>query len=854
MPLDCTRLQKTKRRGDKLIAQCPACAEAGGDRDGNHLAVFDSGAYACIVAQVDDEHRKRIFQLVGLPADPSEPPLMPKRAAPEKAPTPPLDWQACCHALARNRPALERLAEWRGWKLAFCERLPVTGVVGLHEGCVAFPVCEDGVTATAAHCFSWPGGKGQKAWYVNGGKNWPLVIGAESLAEIREVHVLESQHDALSLLHAKGWRGEPLDKPFVITRGTSIHPSLTERLAGVQTVTLWPQRDEVKAEGKAPPSEKWVQQCAALMPATVTTLRRVDTPEPHDDWNNVLRAIGPAETLKAIKAAVRAAADVPRPSPATATKAAFLPVTQSALSAKPHPQTDNADSADIGSGDSAEFEPEPPAVAMMSDDGEPEEAAETEEPFPLDATPEPMRSMIAEAARVSLAPDVLTGCCALAAVSAAIGGGLEVDSGGERRTRGNLYLLPVAASGTGKGTAFKLIMQPFNNAELDALFEWRERTLPRAKAEVMAAEARLKRLKDLLAKDAGTDEREKILQQLADADRELEAAKLRTVEPTWSTADCTREALEKLLAESPSETLASLSPEARGLVDVLCGRYHSGGKGGSSDESTYLSAYTGEPCKVHRKNSQPVTLKRPCLSVLWMLQPDKLRDMLGNVALTDSGMMPRFLFCNTRAEPMNEPEEWPTMNAQTAASWNVLIRELVNSFRGRGAEPLCIRTSDAVRGLFRGYFNEIVTKRRTGGELADVSTYAARWAENAWRLAVVLHAAEKGLNAPYEPMPRDTALNAIRLMQWFSRQQLSLLASGRHERQRASLDKLKAALQTCPDYRSTLRDLERRNGIERAEVEALAKAFPAVLVLEKLKTGKPGQPSEVARLLVADQK
>ena len=214
--------------------------------------------------------------------------------------------------------------------------------------------------------------------------------------------------------------------------------------------------------------------------------------------------------------------------------------------------------------------------------------------------------------------------------------------------------------------------------------------------------------------------------------------------------------------------------------------------------------------------------------------------------------MPRFLFCNTRAEPMNEPEEWPTINTETAANWNGVIRELVNGFRGRGADPLCIRTSESVKRVFRDYFNELVAKRRTGGELADVSTYAARWAENAWRLAVVLHAAENGINAPYEPMPHDTARNAICLMQWFSRQQLSLLAAGRHERQRTALDKLKTALLTCPNYSSTLRDLERRNGIEHAEVEALAKAFPAVIALEIVKTGGAGRPSEMARLLVKE--
>jgi hypothetical protein len=236
--------------------------------------------------------------------------------------------------------------------------------------------------------------------------------------------------------------------------------------------------------------------------------------------------------------------------------------------------------------------------------------------------------MVTEAARVTLAPDTLTACCALAA----IGGGLDVNSGGDRRTRGNLFVLAVASSGTGKGRAFELVMKPFTSAELDAVFDWNDKQLPRARAEVTAAEMRMKRLRDTLAKNGTTDA---IVDELAQVERDLEAAKLRTVEPTWTTASVTGAKLQQLLSESPSETLASLSPEAREVVDVLAGKF-SDGKG---DESIYLSAYSGETCKVHRKSSLPVILSRPCLAVLWMIQPDKLREMLGKAALTDSGMM-----------------------------------------------------------------------------------------------------------------------------------------------------------------------------------------------------------------------
>jgi predicted metal-dependent enzyme (double-stranded beta helix superfamily) len=64
--LDLSRLEKDRNVGGKIIARCPACAESGGDRKGNHLTIFPSGKYACAAMPGDAEHRRRIFSLVGV--------------------------------------------------------------------------------------------------------------------------------------------------------------------------------------------------------------------------------------------------------------------------------------------------------------------------------------------------------------------------------------------------------------------------------------------------------------------------------------------------------------------------------------------------------------------------------------------------------------------------------------------------------------------------------------------------------------------------------------------------------------------------------------------------------------------
>src|SRR5438477_3306149 len=67
MSLDLQSLRKVKPVGQGFRAQCPACAEAGLDRSGQHLRIFPDGRWGCAVQPGDKEHRKRIFELAKAP-------------------------------------------------------------------------------------------------------------------------------------------------------------------------------------------------------------------------------------------------------------------------------------------------------------------------------------------------------------------------------------------------------------------------------------------------------------------------------------------------------------------------------------------------------------------------------------------------------------------------------------------------------------------------------------------------------------------------------------------------------------------------------------------------------------------
>ena len=61
-----SHLQHSRPFSDgRIVAQCPACAEAGYDKSGNHLTVWPSGKFSCCVNPGDHAHNRRIFELCG---------------------------------------------------------------------------------------------------------------------------------------------------------------------------------------------------------------------------------------------------------------------------------------------------------------------------------------------------------------------------------------------------------------------------------------------------------------------------------------------------------------------------------------------------------------------------------------------------------------------------------------------------------------------------------------------------------------------------------------------------------------------------------------------------------------------
>jgi hypothetical protein len=477
-----------------------------------------------------------------------------------------------------------------------------------------------------------------------------------------------------------------------------------------------------------------------------------------------------------------------------------------------------------------------PVSATETDGANREEANEAASPFPIHCLPPLVEAMAKEVCATERVPESLAGCCALGILSASIGAGLDVQSASNRVTRGNIYVLASAESGSGKSETFRHMAKPFQQFEMGRIERWREQDRPNAIARRDLLEVDIKECKKQYAKERGDD----IGEEVKKFELEREELQKRLDPPTLSCEDVTNEKLADLLSKN-DEQLASLSADALSIVNILLGRYN---KRDRTDEALYLKAYSGDPCVVHRMSRDPISLKSPCLTALWLTQPDKLQSLLDERSLNEGGLIPRILPCHTNCEPREIGKNPPSISISVEKTYAGLIFSLLETYRLAPKRFTIVPTSEALEAL-NNHHDAIVKRRR--GELRDVTSYAARWNEQAWRITVCLHVGTHGSEAHKQRVSLETARRAIALADWFAEEQLRILNAGRMERKAGRLKKLKELIIQCYNGAATLRDLDKSNNFKQDEVRELASRFPDILVIEKRVTG--GRPSEIVSII-----
>lgn len=398
-------------------------------------------------------------------------------------------------------------------------------------------------------------------------------------------------------------------------------------------------------------------------------------------------------------------------------------------------------------------------------------------PFPVNALPPILRDAVQAVVERFRIPSAQAAIAALACVSAAIGKGLWVEHPIHKATPGNLYILGVSPSGGFKTTTLNLFVAPIKACEHRLRIDFATNQRPALLATLIGINRALKKAESIRGtSDLDAEQVAQLLRQKSEVEDQL-------VEPTLIFENATTEALAIGLAKN-GECAASISDDARGLLDIILGRYQ---KSGNTDEAAYLKFYSVTFHKVDRATRAPLVIAEGCLTICWMVQPDKFLQLQSSKSMTESGYLPRFLvaYIDTNSEP------WPIhLNTEfpDLSEYNFLIQELLDKFRLRKDRSIVSATAEAFEVLRA--MNLVTTLMRKQYP-PQFYPFVDRWDENFWRLALVLHAATHGAKSGETELTANTAKDAYEIFNWFRVQQLQMFLEHRQRAQEKELQDLR---------------------------------------------------------------
>jgi hypothetical protein len=467
-------------------------------------------------------------------------------------------------------------------------------------------------------------------------------------------------------------------------------------------------------------------------------------------------------------------------------------------------------------------------------------------PFPVDALAPVQKEMVLRAAEsIGVHPN-LPAIAALGIVAAAIGRGLSAKSGPNQTIHGNLFLIGSAISGEGKTESARPIVSPFLRVHLSKVSFHKDVQHPSlssrkrlALKELTSIEATLYgRGKTSLSKDQRKvlrDRHEALMAEISQIDDEL-------IEPAMLTEDCTQEAMA-LLMQHNREQLFAFSTDAGKAVNNLEGLYN---RLKTPEDNFLIHAFSGDSFTVGRIGRPAINLENPCLTLFWLLQPIRFNRIFANDELREAGFLARALVCDTRLEPAEKNGKQSAIPVEVQNKYDRLIRSLIAAYWENKNQSEIGVPADGEK-LFRDYQNELVPLRK--GLHKDLSSFLARWPEQARRIAIGLHAALHGDRAHMNPLAVQTIENAIRIVRWFADEQIRMFEAGRQDRLLNDMRALRLLLVSRYPQGVTLRTLRKNHAKDEQFIELIVKEFPAIFELKDYQAKAGGRPTKLLSLV-----
>jgi molybdopterin-biosynthesis enzyme MoeA-like protein len=468
-------------------------------------------------------------------------------------------------------------------------------------------------------------------------------------------------------------------------------------------------------------------------------------------------------------------------------------------------------------------------------------------PFPLECLPNCLIDLAVNVSDSTHTPVSLSVSAGLSMIGASLGKNLRVATYPGEHLCGNLYIVPIVASGVGKSRAAKAMLKPIYDLHDRKKQEWLDDVYPGAQAELEQIKMDIQECYQAMKKPEKITpgiprEPKERLKELFKEQREREQDLL---QPHFYTTDATESKLATMLRDN-NEVMASISTEAGPAVQGLVGKYNKlrgGGKEINTDDSLFLCGFSQDRYKPDRLTSECSDLIEPTINLFWMIQPRYIPTLYGNDSLVTGGFLPRCLAFNTRAEFEDITGNEPALPLKS--EFYTKVNELFEAFLVPVIMPHVVTPTKEAREILRQHRNECGHMQNQ--EYKDIGQFVARWTEYVWKIALCLHAIEYGKQSARFSLQASTVRNAIKITDWYTREFLELIKMGREDMADAEAEKLqdyvlrKATFVTQGRKGVPLRDVLRNYNIKKDDLMSMVDNHPQIFAIldDEDDNGKP---------------
>lgn len=357
---------------------------------------------------------------------------------------------------------------------------------------------------------------------------------------------------------------------------------------------------------------------------------------------------------------------------------------------------------------------------------------------PCDILPGVWGEMAQAVADCTQTPSVMSVLAVLGVLGALLHGRYEVDAGTHREILA-FWGVTVSASGTRKSAVMGHFQEP--------LLHWEKLVSDRMRREIIRNEAirsttakRIESLKQQCAKASPDD-----LKSLRD---EIEREELEMPDeiktPSIFTEDSTPETMCRLLSENNGR-MAVLSDEP-GLFRILGGLYS---KGGASLD-VFLKGHVGSALKVARA-AHSIYVKRTCVTMSLMIQPDMVAELAGSNQFRSSGLMARFFYgVPVSNVGRRDVRKRSPVSRALVDSYDAAVQALMVGYppqAGESLKPKILVFDACAEDLWLDFAQEIENQQSDGGAFDAIRDWTSKLAGAVARVAALIEIANTGLDA-----------------------------------------------------------------------------------------------------------